>query len=185
MLIPAQLKRDELKTLFTERWYDPEYQYFWSGTSRTEWKVDDNCNWSYQFCSVDASDNVIGYISYGYDSVSKAAYNFGLIAFSKNNSIFLDDVIIAVYEIFYKFHLEHMDFYCFSDNPAARGYRAFIKRYGGREVGVLRKASALLDGLIHDNIIFECLKSDLKMKNGKTVLQMDYEKIMKKRGLLK
>nr|DAE87766.1 MAG TPA: hypothetical protein [Caudoviricetes sp.] len=46
--------------------------------------------------------------------------------------------------------------------PALEGYGKLVRRFGGRESGYLRQVSKLMDGKLHDSIIFEILKSDLK-----------------------
>lgn len=73
----------------------------------------------------------------------------------------------AIHDIFFKYNFTRMDFSCFSNNPALNGYRAFIKRYGGREVGTFHRSTKSLDGTIQDTVMFEILKEDL-IKNTKS-----------------
>ena len=182
MLIPAQLRQDELRKLFTSVWYDEKFMYFYDGTGRNLYQSDDNCYYSRQFCSVDEDDNIVGYIGYNYNNDNRSANNFGLCAFKNYNQTFFDDVIVAIYELFYKFKLDRVEFLCFDGNPAVRGYRSFIKRYGGREVARLRRVCRLMDGELHDSFIFEVLVEDLKVipGTGITKLHDDYDKIMSK-----
>lgn len=190
MLIPAQLRQDELKQLFINTWYDEKFKYYWDGTGRSLYQSDDNCYYSRQFASVDKDNNIIGYIGYSYNNDNRSANNFGLCAFNGTNKIFFDDVILCVYEIFYKFHLNRVEFCAFEGNPAIKGYKAFLKRYGGKEVAHLHEVCRLMDGKLHDSFIFECLRMDLKVDNNinyneeyefETVLERDAIKIIERR----
>ena len=156
--------------------------YYYDGTGRELYQSDNNCYYSRQFCSIDDEDNIVGYIGYNYNNDSRSASNFGLCSFYNFNQTFFNDAIIAIYELFYKFRLDRMEFCAFSGNPAIGGYRSFIKRYGGREVCRLRKTCRLMDGLLHDTIMFEVLIEDLKVIPGTNItkLQSDADRIMKR-----
>lgn len=182
MLIPAQLCQDKLKELFIGKWYDERFMYYYDGTGRELYQSDNNCYYSRQFCSIDDEDNIVGYIGYNYNNDSRSASNFGLCSFYEFNQTFFNDVIIAIYELFYKFRLDRMEFCAFSGNPAIGGYRSFIKRYGGREVCRLRKTCRLMDGMLHDTIMFEVLIEDLKVIPGNNItkLQDDADRIIKR-----
>lgn len=58
-----------------------------------------------------------------------------------------------------------MEWWGYKDNPAIKGYRKFIKRFGGRECGYMRQTSKLMDGKLHDSVMFEILKEDIKIKS--------------------
>lgn len=58
-----------------------------------------------------------------------------------------------------------MSWYCIADNPAIRGYRNFIKRYGGNECGYYRQCTKLQDGKLHDTVIFEIISSEFKKED--------------------
>ena len=180
MLIPAQLRQDELRNLFTGRWYDKKFMYYYDGTGRQLYQCDDNCFYSRQFVSVDKDDNIVGYIGYNYNNDARSAAQFGLCSFDSYNQTFFNDVIIAIYEIFYKFGLNRIEFCAFSGNPAVKGYRAFLKRYGGREVCRLRNTCRLMDGQLHDTIIFEVLVEDLLVVPSENItrLHADAQRIL-------
>ena len=57
-----------------------------------------------------------------------------------------------------------------------RGYKNFIKNYGGAIVGYLHNNIVLMDGQLHNTIIFEILKSDYH-KEGK---KCEYPQFLKK-----
>ena len=172
MLVPAQLRQEELRQLFTITWYDERFMYYYDGTGRNLYQSDDNCYYSRQFCSVDKDDRIVGYIGYNYNNDNRSATNFGLCNFEAYNQTFFNDAIIAVYELFYKFHLDRIEFCCFSENPALKGYRSFIKRYGGREAAHLHRTCRLMDGRLHDTYIFEIMIEDLKVIPGTSITRL-------------
>lgn len=153
---------DEIKSKYAERMYDIDYQWYfgWRGTEIP--KIEENSYNAYRFASVGKDGNVIGYICYDTNLSSNSCINFGIISFDRGNLNFVRDVRQAINDIFYKYNFNRIEFHCFDGNPALRGYRNFIKKFGGREVGRLRKAVKLLDGKLYDTIIFEILKSDIR-----------------------
>ena len=185
MIKEAQLYRDELNRLFIKTWYDKKYQYFYDGFGRSEWQIPDNCYYERQFVSVNEYGRILGYIAYSYDQNSKSARDFGIICFDEFSPEYAYDVLLVIYDIFFKFGLNRVEFRCFSDNPVRKSYRSWIKRYGGREVCNLRQTTLLMDGNLHDSTIFEVLTDDLTISKTslKTQLEEDAEKIIERRNL--
>lgn len=58
--------------------------------------------------------------------------------------------------------MNRIEWWCYADNPAIRGYRNFIKRHGGRECGYWRQIARLQDGQLHDSVSFEILEEEFK-----------------------
>lgn len=163
MLKPAILYKDKILENYSNILYDVRYQWYFSGQGTSLPNIQDNTYNRHCFASVDKNNNVVGFVTYGINSSANSCNNFGIISFDKGNIQFIRDVKQALNDIFYKYNFNRIDFYCFADNPALRGYRNFIKKYGGREVGFLQQSNRLLDGKLHDFIIFEILKSDYKI----------------------
>lgn len=161
MLKPAQLYREELKKKGVETWYKPEYQWYYGGGGSREFDIPDNCYESREFVSVDENDNIIGYMGYSFSQSAMSAYNFGALSFDLGNPIVALDMKQLIADIFFKYNMNRVEWFCFADNPAIKGYRSFIKRYGGRECGYFRKQCKLLDGEFHDAVCFEILRDDL------------------------
>lgn len=173
MLKPAQLYKDRLYEEYVKTWYKPENIYYtgWTGDSTPE--IPDNNYDSHHFVSVDENGNLIGYISYSVDWISMNADRFGIISFDRGNIVFAKDVYTAVCDLFKKYHMNRISWTAYTDNPAIRGYRNFIKRCGGRECGYHRQVARLQDGKLHDSVEFEILASEFRKKKGAT----DEEKI--------
>lgn len=160
MLRPAQLYKEELLKKHYEQWYRPETNYY-SGLCNWEIKIDESNEYRRQFVSVDKNNKVIGYIVYNVEWTTRSASSFGMISYEKGNLEFVRDLHKTVYDLFLVENFNRVEWWCFTDNPAARGYKNFIKRFGGRIAGTLHKSCMFSDGTLHDSYIFEILKEDL------------------------
>lgn len=162
MLKPAQLYREELQEENINAWYQPKNIYWNGGVGDESIDLPDDNYDSHHFVSVDKNDNVIGYICYSVDWNALSADRFGMISFRKGNIEFAKDVYRAICNIFKVYHLNRIQWCCFTDNPAIRGYRNFIKKHGGRECGYYREKARLQDGLLHDMVDFEIMAEEFK-----------------------
>lgn len=182
MLKPAQLYKEELTKKGIETWYDMNYQWYHGGGGSREFLIPDNSYENRCFAAVDKDDNVIGYLAYSVSQDSQSAYNFGAISFDRGNPIMAMDMRQLIADIFFKYNMNRVDWCCFADNPAIKGYRSFIKRYGGRECGYFRKQCRLLDGKLHDSVCFEILKEDLlgRVYFGPTIKEASLENLVVK-----
>lgn len=162
MLQPAQLYKDELQIENVKAWYKSENIYWngYAGDSVID-LPEDNYN-RHCFVSVDGKDNLLGYITYGVDWVAMSASGFGAISFKKNSIEFAKDLYKVIHNCFEVYHLNRVEWSCYADNPAIRGYRNFIKRYGGKECAYYRQVTRLQDGKIHDSVHFEILREEFK-----------------------
>lgn len=157
MLKPAQLYEKELQEEIVKAWYKTENIFYDGGTGDSEIDLPrDNYN-SHHFVSIDKENNVIGYISYCIDWSSLSADRFAAISFKKGSIEFAKDLYEVVCNIFEKYNLNRLGWWCFADNPAISGYRNFIKKHGGRECGYQRQIARLQDGRLHDSVEFEIL----------------------------
>lgn len=166
MLKPAQLYREQLEQKMYESWYNLENQYWNGGCWDSSVKLQEE-NWdSHQFVSVNNKDEVIGYISYAVDHQALKAYNFGIISFHKGNPLFAKDLYLIIYNIFYHFNLNKVEFIAYVDNPVTDAYIKFIDKVGGIIIGIRRKTAMLIDHKLHDSIEFEIMRDEFKpLKN--------------------
>lgn len=162
MLKPAQLYKEQLQKENIKAWYKPE-NIFWNGCyGDSQINILDNNYDCHQFVSVDKDDNVIGYISYNVDWAAMSADRFGIISYKKGSIEFAKDVYKAICDLFKVYHMNRIQWCAYTDNPAIRGYRNFIKKYGGRECGYFRQVARLQDGKLHDCVDFEILAEEFK-----------------------
>lgn len=162
MLKSALLYKDQISDLYLETWYNPEYMYYTMSSGTEQFHFDNNNFDHHQFASVDDKDNVIGVITYTVDYQAMSATSFGAIAFQKMNGVFMKDLRQAVEDIFFKYNMNRLAFYAVADNPAVRGYKNFVKRYGGTICGYEHECCKLMDGKLHDYISFEIMAKDFK-----------------------
>ena len=161
MIKPALLYKDELQKNYIEQWYTPESKWY-SGLCNYTLDVADNNERKRQYVSVDKSGRVIGYIAHNIDWSTRSAQQWGMMSFDKGNLTFVRDLYQVVSDLFLKENFNRIEWWCFTDNPAVRGYKKFIKRFGGHIVGELHNTAAFSDGSIHNSYIFEILKEDVK-----------------------
>lgn len=169
MLKPAQLYKDELNKKMIEGWYDLSNMYYHGGPGSYELDFGDSNENCHSFVSVkrkqfgvEIIDTIIGFISYEVDWEAMSVDNFGFISFDKGNVEVVRDAVQCMRDLFIKYSMNRVAWSCYSDNPALDDYRKLVKRFGGRESGHLRQVRKLMDGKLHDSVIFEILRSDLK-----------------------
>ena len=164
MIKPAILYKEELQKKIAETWFDPDYMYYYDTTPGIP-DIADKPDNQYQFVSVNEQGEVVGFFSYWVYEPSKRAMNFGLMAFRKHNRTFMKDAIQMFKDMFLKYGIESAEWRCYADNEeAVKLYRNIIARYGGVEVGTLRKNGAPQNRKICDTIIFEIIKEELWFK---------------------
>lgn len=163
MLRPAQLYKEELLKKEMESWYDPRALYYWAGTGCGLSELPEDTYYWHNFVSVNDSDSIVGYIAYKIDWAAMSASDFCIYSFEKNGSIlFAEDLCKAICDLFEVYHVNRIDWWCYTDNPAIRGYRNFIALCGGREVGIFRQICKLQDGKLHDSASFEILANEFR-----------------------
>lgn len=160
MIKPAQNYVSEIQKKYIERMFDINYQWYYGYPGTEVISIPDNTYDQHCFASVNGIGEVIGVISYSINISSMSCYNFGIMSFDKGNVSFVRDIKQVVDDIFFKYNFNRLEFNCFVGNPALRGYRNFIKKYSGREVGVLRQSNRLMDGKLYDSVLFEILKEE-------------------------
>lgn len=162
MLKPAQLYAEELQRKNTETWYKQENIFWNGGSGDSTINLPEDNYYSHCFVSVNKNDEVIGYITYSIDWSTLSADRFGIISYDKGNMEFIKDLYKAICDLFEVYHMNRISWCCFVENPAIRGYRNFIKRYGGRECSYRRQIARLQDGKLHDSVEFEILAEEWK-----------------------
>lgn len=162
MLKPAQLYKEKLYEEYVKTWYKPENIFYTGWTGDEVPKIPNNNYDSHHFVSVDKNNNLIGYISYSINWISMCADRFGIISFDKGNIEFVRDVYKAICDLFEVYNMNRVSWCAYTDNPAIRGYRNFIKRHGGVECAYHRQIARLQDGKLHDNVEFEILAEEFR-----------------------
>lgn len=162
MIKTAQLYENELKQKFLETWYDERYKYYSTDAGNYNEEMTDNSHNHHSFVSIDKENNIIGFIGYEVNWEIKSALQLSIISFDFGNMTFISDVCNVIDDIFNKYNLNRLHFFCIYDNPALESYRTFIKRHGGRECGYERECCMTSDGVIRDIVYFEILKKEYR-----------------------
>lgn len=163
MLKIAQEYEDVLKEKIIHTWYDKKYLYYAGGPGDFSPELPPDNYSSHNFVSLNKRKEVIGYIGYSVSWELMSVNGLSVIGFSNNiadGNIFVKDILKAINDIFCKYNMNRLEFWCCSDNPAIRGYRNFIKKCGGKEIGTFRDSTKLQDGRLHNQTYFEILHSD-------------------------
>lgn len=161
MLKPAVMYEKQLYERSLKCIYNPRYMYYFSGSGQEGIRLPNEQKFGRYLVSVDKDENVLGYIGYALDYETMTADQWGIVCFKENGSIeFAKDVYQAIYDCFTKYGFERVAWYCYADNPALRGYKNFIKRYGGRISGYFRNCTRLLDGKLQDSVSFEIMRDE-------------------------
>lgn len=158
MLYPAQLYREELKRKLISCWYNPKYDYYFSGDYH-EFTVPDNTDWRHDFVHLDSNGEVDGFFSYNYEDGAKSMSQFGLISFADNGMDLVLDAIEQVKKMF-RTGAQRCEFWAFADNPVCKFYDKMADRFGGKRVGYLTR-SAFFSGKYHDVVFYEFLAENL------------------------
>lgn len=173
MLKPAQNYRGDLNDKHVDCWYDPKYMYARSSVCSYEIDIPNDNEHEHCFVSVQCGC-VIGYISYTVDWTARSAEDLFIENFEIGNPLFIKDAFTAICDIFEKYNLNRLEWTCIADNPVIKGYRRFIEKCNGREVGTLKDKVMLEDGKLHDLVYFEIFadeflswRSSQKMKKSK------------------
>ena len=160
MIKPALLYADQLQKKFIESWYEPETRFYSGLCSGKMELVDNNCD-KRQYVSIGKDGDVIGYIAHNVNWCTRSAEQWGMISFDKGNLEFVRDLYQVVTDLFFKENFNRVEWWCFADNPAVRGYKNFVKRFGGALVGELHNSAVFSDGTVHDTYIFEILRENV------------------------
>lgn len=161
MLYPAQLYKEELNKKLISCWYNPKYQWYFSGDFH-EFHIPDNADYRQDFVHLDADGNVDGFFSYNYNDGSKSMSQFGLVSFAENGAPLIVDAINRIKDMF-RNGAQRCEFWAFVENPACEMYDRFARRYGGQKAGYLHR-SAFFNGSYHDVVFYEFLAENIKWR---------------------
>lgn len=158
MIKPAQLYAEELKRLYCETWYDPKYMYYRSYVGAEDLQLPNN-NYEHHDFAILENNEVVGFITYKINWAARVAYNFGIISF-KQSLTFGKDLMKIIDNVFVEYNMNKIEFWAYCDNPVIKHYYKFIDKFGGREIGISKQSGILMDGKLHDTVMFELFRDD-------------------------
>ena len=160
MLKPAILYSDELKNKLRETWYIDKYKYYNYSSYFCDIEIAKDTWNCQQFVSIDADNNILGYISYNVVRQTNSVEEFGIISFTDNSIMFGRDLHQAILDIFLKFNYNKLSFMVVIGNPIEKYYDKIIKKCGGRIVGIKLQEVKLMDNKIYDVKMYEILRKE-------------------------
>ena len=164
MLINGFRKIDDLNEKLCALWYEPEYQWYFSGRNHYPMQIkdEDGDERSRTFASVGRNDELIGCMGYNVDHAINGVWGVFAIRFPDGDRLtFGRDLQQFIDDIFVKFNFRRAGFGCVVGNPAERMYdRHIVGRMGGRVLCVQRDAAVDMRGNLCDFKQYEVMRED-------------------------
>lgn len=162
MLVNAKDYETELKILLDHHIYNPKYQWANGSWGSEFWSMPENSYENRVFASINDNNEVIGVIMYQFKISCMSVDGLCAMSFAEDGDkwIYAQDLRQCIDDMFRIYNFNRVEWHCYADNPAIHGYRSFMKRCGGTEIGPLHQNARLLDGKIHDSYIFEIMRDN-------------------------
>lgn len=157
MLDLAMKHEPELQTLFADAFLDMRNRFYFGGGYSDKYKAVESTWNKHEFVSVKNS-KVIGYLSYSIDRRTNSANSLAAINFGGKNLTFSRDFRQFLNDIFEKFGFRKLTFGVFVGNPVEKMYDRYIRKFGGRIVGINKEAGLLMDGKFYDYKEYEIFR---------------------------
>ena len=168
-IVNAKLYEEQIKRKFWEVWYDEKYQYFWGGSWRNDFSLDDRNNeWMRRaFAVLNNSDELIGCISYSMDPDLRIAQWFGAINFSDDKITFGYALRQVIDDCFIKFGMNVIEWNVICGNPIEPSYDRMCEKLGGHIIGIRHNRSRDLAGNPLNDKSYEILREDYLKATGR------------------
>lgn len=123
---------------------------------------------SIQFVSKSHDGTILGFLSAGINRGHDSIDSLNFINFTgKPNIVFSRDAEAFFDELFITRRFRKCTFSAIEQNPAITLYRKLIKKFDGREVGILKENKKLTDGKYYNEVLFEIFREGyLKSKRN-------------------
>lgn len=161
-LVNAKFYEEEIKRKMWEVWYDEKYQYYFSGSWRCDFSLNDSNNeWPRRaFAVLNQKDELIGYICYSVDTEMRVAQWFGAINFSNDKLTFGRAMRQVIEDCFLKFGMEVVEWRVICGNPIEDSYDRMCEKLGGHIISIQHRRTKDLAGNVHDDKSYEILRED-------------------------
>lgn len=175
MLKLAYKYKEQLHNIYTDLLFDDNERLNYFVT--TNWfKYDlgiENESWNkLEFVSVDKNYNVIGFLRASIDRNIYSVSNLSIINFYDKNLIFSRDLRKFLLDLFEKYKFNKINFTVVIGNPIEKMYDKYIKKYGGRIVGIYKNEVLLIDNKFYDLKVYEIMRKDYeKYKTNSNFLE--------------
>ena len=161
MLVNAKLYEEELVQWTLKHQYDLSINLAYGGAGNSIEGFPKNNKDEHHLVSIDSKGNLLGYLGYyiNWETRSVDAL-YAIRCADEPSPLFIRDLFRAIDDIFYKYHLNRIEFSAYEDNPVCNTYRRLVHKCGGLEVGILHEKTLLMDGKVHNMVLFEIMRKD-------------------------
>jgi len=161
MIDIAQRHEDELKSQYLRIWGNDYFKFYnLSSYNFTIEKLPKDDYNSVHLVTLDFwSGEVIGYVNYDIDRISKIVTNISAINFTRYK-MFGFDLIRIFKSIFEKSDVQKIKFQVIVGNSSESKYDRLINRFGGSIVGTFKNDVLLSDGKYYDVKHYEITKDN-------------------------
>ena len=164
MLKHAFLYKEQLQQKYAKAMTDEHFKYYIADSYvnyTLDIKEDDWDN--IQRVSVDKNNDVIGYMSCYIERHTNICRNFGILNFTKKQSItFSKDVFEYLKHLKYNCGATKFEFLAIEGSPSEKIYNKFIKKHGGRVIGIQYDTIKLTDGKMYNAVLYEIMRDYMK-----------------------
>ena len=160
MLIPAILKRDELRAAFSKKFYSDDLLFITAGLRNWMPVIEDDPEegvYRYAIVTNDLTQKLVGYLDYKIDWYSSCASCFGLISFENGNPLIGLAVRETIDKLLNEYKLHRIEWRMLGGNPVERHYDKLCEKYHGVK-HVLRDVFKDKYGKYHTDCIYEIIQ---------------------------
>lgn len=159
MLDLAAKHETELQVKFADAFMNSQNLFYFGGGYSDKYKASESTWNRHEFVSL-KTDEVIGYLAYSVNRRTNSAFDMCAINFGEKNLTFSNDFMRFLKDIFEKFKFRKLTFGVYIGNPAEKMYDRYIRKFGGRVVGISKEADMLMDGNFYDYKEYEIFRDD-------------------------
>lgn len=150
-----------LAELYRTTWLNDKYKFFNSNSAAYKLEIADSTYYQHQFVSFEnQTKDIIGLIGYYIDREINAVSGIYVMNFGGNDFLFAKDLNTALKDIFEKYNFNKINFTVIIGNPVEKHYDRFIKKYGGRIIGIRKDDVKLYDGQYYDRKVYEITRGE-------------------------
>ncbi|HEX2986087.1 MAG TPA: GNAT family protein [Caproiciproducens sp.] len=159
MLDLAAKYESELQMSFADAFMNPKNLFYFGGGYSDKYKASETTWNKHEFVSI-KDGKVLGYLSYNINQRTNSADGMCAINFGAKNLTFSNDFMQFLKDIFDRFKFRKLSFGVYIGNPAEKMYDRYIKKFGGRIVGISKGSDRLTDGNYYDYKMYEIFRDD-------------------------
>lgn len=167
MLANARKYAEQLNNKLMDTWYDPTYQFYYSGRTHNTVSFEEDDARSRQFVSIDPKapqgEEVIGYLNCWINSEINSVDGLGAINFDLSlhgKYILGRDLLQMIDDLFMRDEFNRIQFLVVVGNPIEAMYDKYIERYGGRIAGTFRQSHLGAKGELRDEKVYEIMRNE-------------------------